>query len=302
MFDNSDPRWSDPRDQDALGELDREIYRDSRERGDDPRDALLTDLDLPRGLERELVLDRDRVYELNGEDSRMLAIHVGVNRPRELNHDAQLYRAHQRAEKQLRDEGAEIRRVVLEQELKRDYQSFLQEHNRDRPDSDGRPDRDPREIAQWAQEHELPHFDDQVHFPDFRIEYDLDGREGHQDVEVLTAHTVAPTPPAGGAPLSSASARGRADVAVGGSIRGWRRISCERPVDAEGVFRQRPAGPRRRSSWVRLHRAPGTVPGHCDGALRRVPRTPVLHLRWHLPRPEEPLADARNGFSEAGMR
>jgi hypothetical protein len=240
--------------------LDRRVYRDSRERGDDPRDALLSDLDLPRGLERELVLDRDRVYELNGEDSRMLAavgafrvvperdldsqddrpdgrndslehlvdeglvrtvaldghdrgvtltdrgrdlleanrrerdddrqqeFYAGVNRPRELSHDAQLYRAYQRAEKQLRDEGAEIRRVVLEQELKREYQSFLQERNRDQPDSDGRPDRDAREIALWAQEHELPYFDDQVHFPDLRVEYELDGREGHQNIEVLTPH------------------------------------------------------------------------------------------------------------------
>jgi hypothetical protein len=78
--------------------------------------------------------------------------------------------------------------VVLEQDLKREYQSFLQDHNRDRPDSDGRPDRDAREIAHWALEHELPYFDDRVHFPDFRIEYDLDGREDHRDVEVLTPH------------------------------------------------------------------------------------------------------------------
>jgi hypothetical protein len=260
MFDSFDPRWNDPRDRDGTNELDRDIYRDSRERGDDPRDALLNDLDLPRGLERELVLDRDRVYELNGEDSRTLAavgvfrvvserdldsrdgaldcrndslehlieeglvrkvsldghdlgvtltdrgrelleanrrdrdddrqqeFYAGVNRPRELGHDAQLYRAYERAEKPLRDEGAEIRRVVLEQELKREYQSFLQDHNRDRPDSDGRPDRDAREIAQWALEHELPYFDDRVHFPDFRIEYELDGREGHRDIEVLTPH------------------------------------------------------------------------------------------------------------------
>ena len=34
---------------------------------------LMHDLDLPRGDERELVVDRDRVYELNGEDSRTLA-------------------------------------------------------------------------------------------------------------------------------------------------------------------------------------------------------------------------------------
>ena len=73
MFDNFDPRWSEPRDRAGQDEIDRKIYRDTRERGDDPRDALLNNLDLPRGLDRELVLDRDHVYELNGEDSRMLA-------------------------------------------------------------------------------------------------------------------------------------------------------------------------------------------------------------------------------------
>jgi hypothetical protein len=79
MFDSIDPRWSNSRDRDANEALDREVYRDSRERGDDPRDALLNDLDLPRGLERELVLDRDRVYELNAEDSHVLAV-VGAFR------------------------------------------------------------------------------------------------------------------------------------------------------------------------------------------------------------------------------
>jgi len=288
MLDSSDPRWSDPRDRDASDRLDREIYRDSRERGDDPRDALLHDLDLPRGLERELVLDRDRVYELNGDDSQMLAaagafrvvperdldsrdnaldcrtdslehlieeglvrtlsldgrdrgvtltdrgrdlleanrrdrdddrhqeFYAGVSRPRELTHDAQLYRAYRKAEEQLREQGADVQRIVLEQALKREYQSFLQEHNRDRPDSDGRPDRDAREIAQWAHEHELPYFDDQVHFPDFRIEYDLDGREGHRDIEVLTPHYRG----------AHAASRGRTGftcfrVRTGGRSGGW---------------------------------------------------------------------------------
>src|SRR5439155_25459818 len=84
--------------------------------------------------------------------------------------------------------GAEIRCVILEQELKRDYQEWLQEHNRGRPDSDGRPDRDAREIERWAHEHELPYFDDHVHFPDFRIEYELQGRDHHEDVEIVTEH------------------------------------------------------------------------------------------------------------------
>src|ERR1700752_3347104 len=33
-------------------------------------------------------------------------------------------------------------------------------------DSDGRPDRDEQEIEQWAREHDLPYFNEQVHFPD----------------------------------------------------------------------------------------------------------------------------------------
>jgi hypothetical protein len=51
-------------------------------------------------------------------------------------------------------------------ELKRDYQKWLHERDRDRDDYDGHPDRDPHEIEEWAREHDLPYFDEQVHFPD----------------------------------------------------------------------------------------------------------------------------------------
>ena len=44
----------------------------------------------------------------------------------------------------------------------------------------------PREIEEWARDHDLPYFDDHVHFPDFRIEYELEGRDRHEDIEVLT--------------------------------------------------------------------------------------------------------------------
>jgi hypothetical protein len=71
----SDARWGDPRQN---GQRDRDDGRprvnDERDRDDhDPRDCLMHDLDLPRGQERELVVARDRVCELNGEDSRTLA-------------------------------------------------------------------------------------------------------------------------------------------------------------------------------------------------------------------------------------
>jgi hypothetical protein len=74
-------------------------------------------------------------------------------------------------------------------ELKREYQRFLQEPNRGRSSSDGRPNRDAEQIAAWAREYHLPYFDEQVHFPDVRIEYeDIHGRTREEDVEVTTAH------------------------------------------------------------------------------------------------------------------
>lgn len=46
-----------------------------------------------------------------------------------------------------------------------------------------------RRSKRWAHEHDLPYFDGHVHFPDLRIEYeDIDGRDQHQDVEILTIH------------------------------------------------------------------------------------------------------------------
>src|ERR1041385_4780357 len=50
----------------------RDRDRDPRER-EDPRDVLAEGLELPRGPDRELVLDGDHRYELNGDDSRTLA-------------------------------------------------------------------------------------------------------------------------------------------------------------------------------------------------------------------------------------
>lgn len=275
-----DPRWDDPRDRDddardleihwiTLGqvrpdgdprELDDVRDRDRDPRDRDPRDPFVDALDLPRGDDRELVVDGDARYELNGEDSRWLAtvgafrviaerhvfevrdedpdardpdlahlrdeglvrfvsidgrdravtltdrgehllethrrgrddrgqaFYADVHRPRELTHDAELYRAYLEAEPRLREDGAEVRRVVLDQDLKRDYQEWLQAHNRGRADSDGRPDRDAREIERWAHEHDLPFFDDAVHFPDFRIEYEVRDQERHEDIEVVTEH------------------------------------------------------------------------------------------------------------------
>ncbi len=117
------------------------------------------------------------------------AFHDGIQRPRELKHDAALYRAYLEEAERLHEADAEIRRVVLENDLKADYQEFLQARNRGRGDADGRPDRDADEIRRWAAERYLP-CDEQGHvmFPDARIEYTQDGRDQTLDVEVMTPH------------------------------------------------------------------------------------------------------------------
>jgi DNA-binding MarR family transcriptional regulator len=236
-----------------------ERWPDPRERDLDPRDAFMQSLNLPRGLEREIVHDpRDREYTLRGSETRTLStvgafrvvpardlrdrfgreadprdgdlrhlreqglintvridgrrdvavvltdrgrdlleshrdrgyhprqeFYSGLKRERELEHDAQVYQAYLSIAERLAERDARIERVVLDYELKREYQQWL--HERDR-DGDGRPDRDPREVEDWALEHDLPYFDGHVHFPDVRIEYEIDGRHDHEDVEVVTIH------------------------------------------------------------------------------------------------------------------
>src|SRR5258706_608888 len=107
-------------------------------------------------------------------------------KPREVEHDSHVFNAYLREAEKLAERDARIDRISLDYELKREHQQWL--HERDR-DGNGRPNREPDEIEQWARDHNLPYFDDQVHFPDLRIEYEeIDGRHDHQDVEVLTVH------------------------------------------------------------------------------------------------------------------
>ena len=115
--------------------------------------------------------------------------YAGLRKPKELTHDAQVYRAYLRAAGHLCERGARVRRVVVDYELKRKYQQFLQAHNRGRSESDGRSDRTPAEIHLWAVSHDLPEQDGHVQFPDARIEYeDVDGRLRTEDIEVTTVH------------------------------------------------------------------------------------------------------------------
>jgi len=263
MWDRYDPRSSNDRDHDDFGDRSRGSRGGASDHVNDrdQRDVFTKDVDLPRSRERRPVRERDRVYEINGTESRMLAtvgafrvvserdlqdgrddtrralrnlereglvrtsplssndraialtdrgrdlleanrqdrhhrswephqaFYAGLRKPRELTHDSKVYRAYLRAEERLSEQGGRVDRVVLDYELKRDYQRFLHDRNRGRKDCDGRPDREPEEIARWAREHDLPYDDGHVHFPDARIEYeDRDGRSRYEDIEIVTGH------------------------------------------------------------------------------------------------------------------
>ena len=125
-------------------------------------------------------------------DLRRLRLHrliAGLVKPREVEHDSQIYHAYLLEAERLGEREARIERVALDYELKREYQQWLHERDHDREDYDGHPDRDQREIEDWAKDHDLPYFDEKVHFPDLRIEYEeIDGRRDHEDVEVTTIH------------------------------------------------------------------------------------------------------------------
>ena len=123
------------------------------------------------------------------DDDRRQEFYAGLVKPRELEHDAQVFQAYLNEVERLLERDARIEHVALDYELKREYQEWLHERDRGAADADGRPDRTEREIERWALEHDLPYFDGHVHFPDVRIDFlDPDGHHLHRDVEVTTVH------------------------------------------------------------------------------------------------------------------
>jgi DNA-binding MarR family transcriptional regulator len=135
------------------------------------------------------LLERHRAASETEERQQYYA---GLAKPREALHDAQLYRAYTEAAGRLHDRGARIHRVVLDYELKREYQRFLQAANRGDSQSSGRPKRSREEVETWAREHHLSVDDGRVQFPDVRIEYEHpDGRHDREDVELTTEHYTA---------------------------------------------------------------------------------------------------------------
>jgi DNA-binding transcriptional ArsR family regulator len=111
-------------------------------------------------------------------------LYAGLVKPREAEHDAQIYRAYRKEAERIEQKGGTNLRVRLDFELKSDVQKAIHAARR------AEPERDMGEIKQQvAQQVELPYVNDGIQIPDARIEYDMDqgSRTGHEDIEVLTA-------------------------------------------------------------------------------------------------------------------
>lgn len=116
-------------------------------------------------------------------EGRPQEFHAGLVKPREIAHDSQLYRLFQAEAGRIEAEGGRVERVVLDYEMKREYQTFLNRPGRSADDDHG------ADVEQFAAAHGLPIVDGHLELPDLRIEFTTpDGRLEYRDVELVTEH------------------------------------------------------------------------------------------------------------------
>jgi len=126
-----------------------------------------------------LTKDGHRLLERAQLVSDRQAIYHGFVKPKEVRHDADLYRLYQQVAKEVEASGGKVRRVVLDYELKKDLYQAL---------SRIRPDKDPKyERISIANRFDLKVVDGKIPIPDLRIEYEDDCREVRRlDLEIAT--------------------------------------------------------------------------------------------------------------------
>ncbi len=129
---------------------------------------------------------------VTGDLPRDQKLYAGMVKPREVEHDAQIYRAYLKEAERIEQKGGTNLRVQLDFELKSQIQKAIYAERK------ANPERDMAEIKeQVAGQFDLPYVDGGIQIPDARIEYDLPrkddqeidqgSRTSHEDIEVLTA-------------------------------------------------------------------------------------------------------------------
>lgn len=111
------------------------------------------------------------------------AIYSGLVKPKEADHDADLYRMYQKAADEIERKGGRVLQVQLDYELKG---NLYQRLGRAQAQADGETE---RLKAAFARELQLPVLQGKVSFPDLRIEYETQEVEiARMDLELATRH------------------------------------------------------------------------------------------------------------------
>jgi hypothetical protein len=151
---------------------------------------------------RRRTIERTEVVTLTKDGRRLLMkrgdlpkdqrVYAGLVKPREVEHDSQIYRAYRKEAETIASKGGTNLRVRLDFEIKADIQKAIYAERKTNPK------RDMAEIKEEvARRFELPFIDGKIQIPDARIEFDRPrgvdqdvddrARTGHEDIEVLTA-------------------------------------------------------------------------------------------------------------------
>ena len=147
---------------------------------------------------------------------------TGLVKKSELSHDTAVYRAAQIESRRLLDQGARIRRVRIDAELKKHVARATETARA----KEGKQAADAARIKA-AQEFELPIRDGKIVYPDAQIEYqDSEGRSGRVNVEVASEHysgkTIAAKAQAG---FQMHGNGGRANAKISKTLGSIRRIA-----------------------------------------------------------------------------
>jgi hypothetical protein len=111
------------------------------------------------------------------------AIYSGFVKPKEADHDANLYRLYQRAADEIERKGGKVLRVQLDYELK---EQLYRKLGKAQARQEGQLQ---RQKTEFARELHLPVVQGKVSFPDLRIEYATQEMEiARVDVELATSH------------------------------------------------------------------------------------------------------------------
>jgi len=126
----------------------------------------------------------ERLAHETGEFPLDQKLYHGLVKPREVEHDTQIYRAYLKEAGRIEHAGGKNLRVELDFELKHKVQKALYAARK------AEPERDLPEIKQEvAERFELPHNHNKIEIPDARIHYELDpgSQTAFADIEVVTA-------------------------------------------------------------------------------------------------------------------